>query len=168
MNPLKSPPIIDIEASGFGSLSYPIEVGAILADGSRYCQLIKPAPEWRHWDDSAQALHGISRESLALYGKSVDNVAANLNRFLAGQTVFSDAWVVDFPWLRTLFAAARCEMKFTVSPLEGILSEPQMACWAEVKRNVITALGQKRHRASADAEIIQMTFRKTRLATLGG
>ena len=36
------PNIIDVEASGFGPHSYPIEVGLALGDGSKFCSLILP------------------------------------------------------------------------------------------------------------------------------
>jgi hypothetical protein len=35
--------------------------------------------------------------------------------------VYTDGWVVDKPWLTTLFYAAGVDMKFTVSSLEMIL-----------------------------------------------
>lgn len=37
------PIIIDAEASGFGTDSYPIEVGVALGDASRHCYLVSPA-----------------------------------------------------------------------------------------------------------------------------
>ena len=58
------PPIIDVEASGFGSLSYPIEVGLVLQDGSSFCSLIVPEPEWQYWDDGSKKLPAISRHAL--------------------------------------------------------------------------------------------------------
>ena len=61
---LNTPIFVDVEASGFGSLSYPIEIGIALPDGNRYCTLIAPAPSWVHWDPKAEALHGLSRERL--------------------------------------------------------------------------------------------------------
>jgi hypothetical protein len=42
------PSILDVEASGFGAGSYPIEIGYISGDGSSYCTLIRPAPTWTH------------------------------------------------------------------------------------------------------------------------
>ncbi len=44
------PTIIDIEASGFGRGSYPIEVGFITADGKTGCSLIKPEAQWKSWN----------------------------------------------------------------------------------------------------------------------
>ena len=45
---ISTPFIMDIEASGFGPDSYPIEVGLALGDGSRFCSLIVPAEHWTH------------------------------------------------------------------------------------------------------------------------
>ena len=35
------PAVLDIEASGFGVGSYPIEVGFVLPDGQSYCSLLR-------------------------------------------------------------------------------------------------------------------------------
>ena len=158
---ITSPPIIDLEASGFGPHSYPIEVGVILADDTRYCQLIRPADNWTHWDEEAEQVHGISRETLIEYGLPPAIVAQNLNELIHGTTVFSDAWVVDLPWLRTLFWTAQIEMRFNVSPLEAILNEKQIEIWDKTRRKVEASFDQPRHRASVDAEIIKSTFEET-------
>ncbi|MGR8918680.1 MAG: 3'-5' exonuclease [Gammaproteobacteria bacterium] len=160
-----SPPIIDVEASGFGAGGYPIEVGVALDDGTKYCTLILPAPDWTHWDDDAEKVHRISRDILETYGRPLVDVAQALNELLAGKTVYSDGWVVDKPWLTTLFHAAGVPLQFGVSPLEAILSEPQMAGWHAAKDAVIADLGVARHRASLDAWVIQETYRRTRTAT---
>ena len=55
------PTVLDIEASGFGRDSYPIEIGYVLPDGSGYCTLVHPEAAWTHWDPQAQRLHGITR-----------------------------------------------------------------------------------------------------------
>ena len=159
---IAQPFIIDIEASGFGSHSYPIEVGLALERGVKYCSLIMPAPDWTHWDPSAEGVHHIPRQILATHGKTARAVASALNELLAGATVYSDGWVVDQPWLVQLFASAGMAQRFSISPLEMILSERQMELWHEVKRQVIADLALTRHRASFDAEIIQETFLRTR------
>ncbi len=41
------PYIIDIEASGFGSNSYPTEVGLALEPEQRFCSLINMIDRWR-------------------------------------------------------------------------------------------------------------------------
>lgn len=156
------PLIIDVEASGFGGTSYPIEIGLALDDGHKYCTLIQPAPDWTHWDVEAQSVHRIPRDILETYGRPGRAVAETLNELLANRTVYTDGWVVDKPWLTTLFHASRIDMQFRVSPLELILSEAQMARWHREKDEVVASLDLSRHRASHDAWIIQETYRRTR------
>lgn len=160
----RSPSIIDIEASGFGPASYPIEIGVALDDPVKYCALIRPAPDWTFWDSEAEKIHGITRDMLEAHGKPVREVASQFNALLAGKTLYSDGWVVDRPWLTTLFHAARMEMTFRVSPLELILSEFQMGHWHPTRQRVIKDMAGRRHRASHDAWAIQETYRRTRLA----
>jgi hypothetical protein len=162
MRKTERPFIIDIEASGFGPHSYPIEVGLALGPGSRFCSLITPVPDWTHWDASAEAVHHIPREILQTHGKPAMQVALSLNELLADATVYSDGWVVDKPWLIQLFSRAAVPQRFAISPLEMILSERQMEAWHEVKQEVIRELALTRHRASFDAQIIQETYLRTR------
>lgn len=156
------PNVIDFEASGLGRDSYPIEVGVVLSNGASYCSLIEPAADWRHWDAQAEQIHGITRDKLFSYGKPIATVAGELNRFLAEQTAYSDGWVVDKPWMSLLFCKSGFEPKFYLSALEMILKEAQMDLWSQVKAQVILDLALTRHRASADALIIQETFVRTR------
>ncbi|MBL6692026.1 MAG: hypothetical protein ISP91_16725 [Pseudomonadales bacterium] len=155
------PLIVDVEASGFGGDSYPIEIGLALEDGSKFCTLIAPAPDWTHWDDDAETVHRISRDILETYGKPMQDVANFLNDILAGKTVYTDGWVVDKPWLTRLFHAAGVEMDFTVSSLEMILSPEQMEVWHDTKDQVVEDMELKRHRASYHALIIQETYKRT-------
>jgi len=157
------PNIVDIEASGFGVYSYPIEVGLALSNGERYCNLIRPESDWTHWDDSAETVHGISRDTLFTYGKPIQTVADELNVLLQNQIVYSDGWVVDAPWLKLLFYKANRSLEFSISPLELILSEPQMEAWHQVKDELLLGSETKRHRASFDAQLIQDTYVKTAL-----
>jgi hypothetical protein len=157
-----APNIIDIEASGFGSTSYPIEIGVALNSGEKYCTLIIPEKDWIHWDKNAEKVHNISRELLYTHGISVKEAARELNKLLDGRILYSDGWVVDKPWLTTLFFAARMSMKFSVSPIELILSEPQMAIWHETKDRILKQSKLNRHRASNDAWVIQETFMQTK------
>ena len=88
-------------------------------------------------------------------------VAANLNELLEGKTLYTDGWVVDKPWLTTLFHKARTRMKFRVSPLEMILSEQQMERWHDTKSRILAEIMKRRHRASFDAWIVQETYKRT-------
>ncbi len=118
MSRILRPSIIDVEASGFGPDSYPIEVGVILTSGERYCSLIFPASEWTHWDAEAATVHGITREALKENGRPVTEVAQALNGLLSNQTVYTDAWAVDLRWITRLFYTAGINQLFRVSALE--------------------------------------------------
>ena len=162
---LVRPIIVDVEASGFGCESYPIEIGVALEKNKRYCSLIIPCEHWTHWDEAAQRTHHITRKMLVQYGKPLEYVARELNSLLEGLTVYSDGWAVDKPWVTRLFSEAGIRQAFSISPLERILTEPQMEIWHATKETVITSMDLTRHRASADAQIIQETFYVTRIKT---
>ena len=155
---LKEPLILDIEASGFGAQSYPIEVGLAMQNDKRYCRLIKPQKNWRFWSDEAQSVHGITRELLEKKGEHAVKVAGELNKLLAGRTVYSDAWVVDEPWVIKLFEAANVERLFTLSDITTIFDEQVFEVWDFAKELVIEESAMTRHRASNDAYIIQQTY----------
>ena len=160
------PPIIlDIEASGLGSQGFPIEIGYYHSEQQCYCSLIYPHADWKFWSLEAQAVHGIEYSQLLDFGHPVTEVAGALNNMLAGKTVYSDGWVVDYPWFRKLFEAAGLEPSFRLSALEMIMSEGQLKIWDQTKANVIRQLGIKRHRASGDAKIVQKTWLETFLLT---
>ena len=155
------PNIIDIEASGFGHDSYPIEVGVILRSGERYCSLIKPDKSWTAWDKSAEQVHQISQQQLQTHGKSIEVVAEELNDFLGKETVYTDGWVVDDSWIKKLFFTANKSPSFSVSSLEMILTEAQMKIWHTTQDKLLQGSEEQRHRASFDAALIQQTFIET-------
>lgn len=156
---LPSPPcIIDVEASGFGTRSYPIEVGLVLPDGQAYCSLIQPEPDWRHWDPDAEQVHGISRDTLARYGKPPQAVAQDLNARVRGQTVYCDAWYHDYTWLSRLFDAAECAPAFRLEDLRVLLDDHAMSHWTTTREAVLQELALQRHRASNDARVLQLTL----------
>ena len=157
----EKPIIIDVEASGFGAMSYPIEVGIALDDDTTFCSLILPAEEWEHWDSEAEKVHRIARDILETYGRPIREVATRMNELLEGKTLYTDGWVVDKPWLTNLFYEARVDMKFWISPLEMILSKGQEERWHETKSIVLSETLKHRHRASFDARIIQETYART-------
>ncbi|MFH1153948.1 MAG: hypothetical protein V1793_09030 [Pseudomonadota bacterium] len=161
MRQLFRPNIIDVEASGFGQYSYPIEIGLALTAGKRYCSLIFPALDWTYWDGEAEKVHCVTRDLLIQRGRPIQDIAWELNDLLENTTIYSDGWVVDKPWVTRLFDSARVPQRFFISPIETLLTEPQMDIWHQTKENVINELNLKRHRASADALIIQETFVRT-------
>lgn len=155
------PVILDIEASGFSSLSYPIEVGVVTSDGGLFCSLIQPLNTWTHWDESAERIHKIQRQQLVRSGKPARWVCQSLNDRLSGQTVYSDAWVWDSQWLNKLYGDAGMHKLFQLSPIESIACEAQLEIWDAHKASIIASTALVRHRASSDAKIIQQTFTQT-------
>ena len=158
------PTVLDIEASGLGRHSYPIEVGYVLPDGHAYCTLVLPQADWTHWDPSAAELHHISRELLRARGLPVKEVAQRLNTQLAGQTVYSDGWANDYTWLAALFEAAGVAPRFRLDNLRRLLSEEESEQWHTVKTAIARERGLQRHRASADARLLQLTLQRLRTA----
>lgn len=156
MHPVKMPPaIIDVEASGFGRGSYPIEVGLVLPDGASYCSLIRPAPHWTHWDPAAELLHRIKPQLLAESGRPPAEVAAALNQRLRGEVVYSDGWAHDYAWLALLYDEAAMTPAFKLDSLRKLLSEDELALWHPTQQAIRAEAPQMRHRASTDAKVIQ-------------
>jgi hypothetical protein len=152
------PIIIDVEASGFGAGSYPIEVGIAMPEGNDFCCLVRPEPSWTRWDEETEQVHGITQEILFRHGKPVTEVARLLNQILEDNFVYSDGWGYDQTWLRLLFHHAGIDQKFQLEPLTAIMSDHQMRVWERTKWGVIREFNLQRHRASSDAKILQLTY----------
>jgi hypothetical protein len=152
------PSVIDVEASGFGRGSYPIEVGVALPSGRSHCFLVRPEPDWTHWDTRAAALHGISRDNLLARGQPVRDVAHALNELLAGSVVYTDAWGVDSSWVALLYERAGCLQRFRLETIVSLLDEAQKAGWTLLKDAVRSEMQLDRHRASADALVLQQAL----------
>lgn len=153
------PAIIDLEASGFGRGSYPIEVGFALEDRQVHSFLIKPAASWTHWSDEAEKIHGLSRDLLIKEGLSAREVALRLNELLAGKTLYSDAWGFDSSWLGRIFEEAELVQRFRLEAINKLLNPQQLENWHSVKEEVWLELGGAgRHRAARDVEVLQETF----------
>jgi hypothetical protein len=155
-----APIILDIEASGFGRSGYPIEIGYALPDGQTWCSLIRPEPEWTHWDPGAEAVHHISQDLLPTRGRYVREVASLINQNLGGKTAYSDGWGHDYSWLGRLFDAANMTPNFKLENLRALLSEEEADLWHIVKDQVKQDRGPQRHRASADARLLQLTWQR--------
>ncbi len=156
------PTVLDIEASGFGRGSYPIEVGIARADGSTCAFLVQPLPEWVHWDPKAELLHGISRGRLQREGYPLRQVARWLNDEL-GETgiAYSDSWGYDNTWLSLLFHHAGMLPAFRLEALRILLTERQQELWSLTKETLIEEVGIHRHRAGDDARLLQLTYQRT-------
>lgn len=149
------PCVIDIEASGFGPGSYPIEVGYVLPDGQPRCTLVRPAQDWTHWDTGAQRLHGITRPLLLDHGRPPEAVARMLNEDLAGRAVYTDNWAHDYAWLALLYDCAALAPAFRLRHLHELLDDQQAARWDRACAAARRRLRVQRHRASNDARILQ-------------
>jgi hypothetical protein len=160
--PSASPAVLDVEASGFGRHSYPIEVGYALPDGRVFCTLIRPEPQWTHWDPQAEALHQIPRPALLNRGRPAAEVAILLNEQLQGRTVYSDGWNHDYTWLALLYDAAGLRQRFKLENLRALLREDEAERWHAAKQQVVGERGAQRHRASADARLLQLTLQRVR------
>ena len=155
---LELPIIIDVEASGFGRGSYPIEIGFSTPDRIVHTFLIQPESDWTHWDESAAKLHNISRQQLMERGESVVDVAKSLNSLLSGQVIYSDAWGFDSSWIGKLFNAANIYQRFKVEALNTLLSQEEMDAWQQMRITVANSLGLIPHRAGNDAQLLQEVF----------
>jgi hypothetical protein len=167
MNPERTllpaaPAVLDVEASGFGRNSYPIEVGFALSNGLVFCTLIRPEPQWTHWDPQAESVHHISRDTLLQRGRPALEVARLLNEQLRGLTVYSDGWANDYSWLGSLFDVADLSPSFRLENLRALLLEDEADHWHEVKLQVASERGRQRHRASSDARLLQLTLQRLR------
>jgi hypothetical protein len=97
---------LDFEASSLSDDSYPIEVGWIDEGGVGESHLIRPAPGWSDWDPSAEAIHGVPRETLLAEGEPHDEVARRMLARLAGVEIHATAPSWDGKWLSLLLRAA--------------------------------------------------------------
>ena len=155
---VEAPIILDIEASGFGRGSYPIEIGVAMPDGSLHIWLLQPPPRWQHWQPEAEQVHGISRSQLEQEGLPLDQVATELNRLLVGKTVYSDGWGVDRTWLALMFDEVDMLQGFKLDSIYSLLHERQMDAWESNRMAVLQNTGMEPHRAGTDALIIQKTY----------
>ena len=154
------PCVLDIEASGFGRGSYPIEIGFVLPDGTAYCTLIVPDDDWTHWDGDAERMHGISRSLLQRHGRSAHEVAVELNHRLAGRTVYCDNWAHDYAWLARLFESAGISPGFKLRHLRELMTENAAERFDDTRDLVARNLQLRRHRASSDARVLQLSVAK--------
>ena len=153
-----APPIIDLEASGFGRGSYPIEVGFALENRDIHSFLIRPEEEWTHWSEEAEQIHGITREQLLKDGMSIEDIALKLNEMLRGKTLYSDAWSFDSSWIGRLFDSAEIVQRFRIDTINKLLKPEQVEFWHPTKEKVLEELGLKAHRAGIDVQVLQETY----------
>ncbi|WP_417222501.1 hypothetical protein [Amphritea sp.] len=142
---------LDLEASGLGPHSYPIEVAWKSVTGESDNFLINPdtVVGWDFWDEYAEELHNLCRSELREKGISAVAACERLNQQLQGQDVLSDAWEFDAFWLSRLFEAAEQTMGFRLIALPALLNPH------ELNQFQLVCKGQMRqHRAMSDVDHI--------------
>jgi hypothetical protein len=165
------PCFIDLEATGFGPESYPIEVAWSLPSGEIRRCLISPAsvPGWTAWDPAAERVHGIDRDRLLRNGWPPDYVVERLESDLAGATVFSDAPDFDAAWLARLFAVVGRTMPFALEHIDELLlrslRRPEEAIWQTLARiermkAEIAAMSSGKHSAGYDVGYLLALWRR--------
>lgn len=153
---------IDVEASGFGAGSYPIEIAFAKSATEVESHLVAPPDNWHHWSDAAERLHGITREQLLTEGLPPKAITQWLNRSLMSQTLYSDAWHYDFSWIHCLFNEVDVLPEFKIASIEEILTEEQSKLWAICKADVAASMQLIPHRAANDVKILMATYRAIR------
>lgn len=118
MNFLEKPALdfefIDLESSGLGNESYPIEIGFTFKEHT-FSFLIKPDSSWTYWDSLSEELyHGISREDLNKNGLDIKEICLLVNSYLSGLVLYSDGFNFDRFWVEKLFSTAKVEMMFKI------------------------------------------------------
>ena len=142
---------IDLEASGLGAASWPVEVGWCFLDGAPTSMLVRPDENWPDdaWDPAAAALHGLTRGELKKRGAPAQTICNAMNEALAGAVVYSDAPDWDGFWLYRLFSAAKARQAFQVFDFADLF-EAAPPVQYEKARAAARKSAPHRHRAKDD------------------
>lgn len=141
---------MDIEASGLGPLSYPIEI-AWKSGLTGECDSFLINPEtgynWTDWDSTAEEIHHITVDELLADGVSVVEACMRLNNQLEGKTVTSDAFDFDYFWIRRLYESARMNPTFEMQGVDKVLEGGQL-----IQYRLIANAQVRHHRAMDDVD----------------
>lgn len=150
---------LDLEASGLGAKSWPIEVGWAFVGWSARSLLIKPSDDWPlvAWEKSAEEIHHISMDMLLRDGLPPLEVALVLNAALADADVYSDAPDYDGFWLYRLFEAAGVRANFKLFDLNDLLSPLVTSSPRELVAQA-TEREPHTHRAAQDVRHMQVLY----------
>ena len=150
--------VLDFEASGLDNASYPIEV-AVWLRGDVHSWLIHPEQDWNYWCETAESMHGITRQMLIELGKPAAVVAEELNSVLNSvNVVYSDAANWDDFWLQRLYVAAKVKPGFAIASVFSLLNENQREMFL-LQRDMLVSSGVYRHhRAGEDVKLIRQAL----------
>ena len=150
---------IDLEASGLGPKSWPIEVGWGFHGWPARSMLIKPAVNWslEAWEKSAEELHGISPDKLVQGGTPPLEVALVLNAAFANADVYSDAPSFDGFWLYRLYEAAGVRANFRLHSLANLINELTTSTPTELSAKA-QQIAPHTHRALEDVKHMQALY----------
>ena len=160
------PTFIDIEASGLGNTSFPIEVAWNDSEGVITNHLVRPESDWTSWDPEAERLHGIKRDELERVGISTADLCGLIRNSLSGTTAYSDAPELERFWLNRLFRAG----EGTDCPILvlGVSKVPEIRAicykrgeYDRLKQQAVDEVGII-HRADADVTILMKVFEQAK------
>jgi hypothetical protein len=157
------PAFLDIEASGLGNTSYPIEVAWSDSRATVHTYLIRPDENWTSWDMEAERIHGISRDELHDRGLSPAEVCQRIRTSISGVTAYSDAPELERFWMNRLFQAGEGGNSPILVLGVSQIPEIRTICYERglynrLKEQAIEAEG-KIHRAASDVRILMSVFK---------
>jgi hypothetical protein len=149
------PAFLDIEASGLGVHSYPIEIGWAIPFGQESGFLIRPAVGWNFWSAIAEEFfHGISRDVLLRDGIPAEDAVTQIEAALVGREVYSEDPEQDRRWLEGLFQLTGHTCRIAVRDANALF-EAQVARGrrdlSAIRRSVAARFPHV-HRAIPDAQ----------------
>ncbi len=120
--PLPFPLFLEITASSLKPGGYPIEAAWSRPDGRIESRLVNPSrvPSWTVWDAESEYTHGISEESLRLFGKSPRWLAERMNATLVGTTLYTNDASCACYLLHRLFETTGIRPSFTLDDARSL------------------------------------------------
>lgn len=154
---------LDIEASGLGQGSWPVECGWALPwgrerDGS---VLVRPLPTWTHWDTVAeQHFHRISQETLERDGLHPSEALEVIETALFACEVYVADPAEDRRWFARLGEGGRTP-RLTLHDANGLLEAQAMKRRMDLRRvrEDVARRFPHAHRAHADARQLAEVWR---------
>lgn len=157
---------LDIEASGLGLGSYPIEVAYVSSTGDKNSYLIESTDEWINdglWCSNAEtSIHKISQDMLAQHGINPVAVVNSLNEALSGKLVLCNDLDYDGVWLTQLFKAANVGVMFLLTDIRYLYEYWGESKTHNFKKSYAAISPSTTHRALPDAQRFVDTFNMTK------